>query len=187
MRTWSWTCLWPGLAALWVRGRWGGLLTAAAFAGLLNFALIATLAGDLLPIGGVSRSLTAVGVWTLVLGFWVLGVRSGRRELSGSEDSKSSETDAWLREAQTHYLKAHWIEAETLLAKMLVQRPAEVEARLLLATILRRTGQTAEARRRLTELASEPAATGWKWEIDRELARIAGGADNSNEAPRKAA
>lgn len=187
MRTLRWTCLWPGLAALWVHGRWGGLLTAAAFAGLVNLALVATLAGDVLPIGGVSGPFAAAGAWTLVLGFWILGVRSGRREVPGSQSSIPPEADAWLREAQTHYLKGHWIEAETLLAKILAQMPRDVEARLLLAAILRRTGRTAEARRHLTELASEAAAAGWRWEIDSELARLAGGVEIVNGALRKAA
>jgi hypothetical protein len=174
MRTLAWTCLWPGLTALWVRGRWSGLATATAFAATLNFALVATLAGDVLYGTVLSGWPTMAAAWTSVLGFWVLGVRRSLGELSGRPESQTAQSDDLLREAQTQYLRAHWIEAETLLARLLATRPNDVEARLLLATIQRRTGRTAEAKALLTELKSDPAAAGWRWEIEDELAALNG-------------
>jgi hypothetical protein len=67
------TSLWPGLAALWLRGRWTGLATAAGFAVVLNSALVATFA-DLPAPAGLPWAIPAAA-WLLVLGFWVLGFR----------------------------------------------------------------------------------------------------------------
>jgi hypothetical protein len=170
----AWTCLWPGLSALWVRGRWSGLVVAAAFAALVNFALIVTLAAGLLPAAGLSRWPIAAGTWILVVGLWVLGIRFARQELSRPDAQPHAAIDNSLHEAQTHYLKAHWIESETLVRKLLVERPDDVEGRLLLATILRRTGRAAAAQRLLTELTADPAAAHWRWEIECELARMTG-------------
>jgi hypothetical protein len=173
MRALSWmTCLWPGLAALWLRGRGTGLLGAVAFAGALNFALIATFA----PEGWAASSLWLRGAaWVLVLGFWILGIRRGLSELSRPRQAATParpQLDEWFRQAQTEYLRGHWIEAETLLARLLVQQPDDAEARLLLASIQRRTGRLAASRKTLTEMSSDETATRWIWEIQAELARI---------------
>ena len=173
MRALSWmTCLWPGLAALWLRGRWTGLLGAAVFAGALNFVLIATFAPE---AWGLTSFWMRGAAWVLVLGFWVLGIRRGLGELSRPRRAAAPvqpQLDEWFRQAQTEYLRGHWIEAETLLARLLVQQPDDAEARLLLASIQRRTGRLAASRKTLTEMSSDETATRWTWEIQAELARI---------------
>lgn len=182
MRALSWmTCLWPGLAALWLRGRWAGLLGAAAFAGALNFALITTLAPG---VGGVTSLWLRGAAWVLVLGFWILGIRRGLGELTRPRQAATPalpQLDEWFRQAQTEYLRGHWIEAETLLSRLLVQQPHDAEARLLLASTLRRTARLAAARKTLTEMSSEETAARWTWEIQAELARIRA----SEEEPHK--
>ena len=177
----SMTCLWPGLAALWLRGRWAGLLEAATFAGALNFALIATFG----PADWAASSLWMRGAaWVLVLGFWVLGIRRGLGELSRPRPAATPvqpQLDEWFQQAQTEYLRGHWIEAETLLSKLLVQRPHDAEARLLLASILRRTARLAGARKTLTEMSSDESAARWTWEIQAELARISASEEEQPE------
>jgi len=166
------TCLWPGLAALWLRGRWSGLVTAALFSVVLNFALIATFADSTSPLPPVATPVTA---WVLVLGFWVTGVWLGRREFSGRLPERAAadpQLDDWFREAQTQYLKGHWIEAETLLGRLLSQQPEDIEAGLLMAAVQRRTRRLAEARTTLTHLARHDGAARWTWEIHTERARI---------------
>jgi hypothetical protein len=182
MRDLAWiTSLWPGLAPLWLRGRWSGLGIAMAFAAALNLALVATFAGDRLSATWLGSPAALAALWILVLGFWMVGFRRGQAELSRSSAPATTADqaaigDQLLRQAQTHYLKGHWIEAETCLSKLLADVPDDAEARLLLASIERRTGRTRQAMKRLGELEHHAPAAGWKWEIQTELARLSGSA-----------
>lgn len=187
MRALSWmTCLWPGLAALWLRGSWRGLAVAVAFAGALNLALLATFT-NLLPLAG-ERPLIPVVAWVLVLSFWVtnfaLAVWKNTRPLAATAASQP-EWEARFREAQGEYLKGHWIEAETLLARLLARHPDDVEARLLRAMIERRTGRLSAARATLTELCQLESSSCWRMEIETELARLAAreSTPSTNQAP----
>jgi len=180
MRALSWmTCLWPGLAGLWVRGRWGGLMAAITFGLLLNFAALRTFAPSALPVVLIGSSSPAAA-WILVLGFWVAGVWLARRDLIPPK-AVPPQIDQWFREAQTQYLQGHWIEAETLLAKLLAQRPEDVEGRLLLATVQRRTGRLAAAMRTLSELSQSESAARWALEIHTEQKRVQASAEGPAE------
>jgi hypothetical protein len=177
MRLLSWTiCLWPGLASLWLRGRWQGLAVALAFAGLLNFALISTFVWPRLVSPAVPAWATGAAAWVLVLGFWIAGIHAAGKQLARraqTAPADDQEFDAWLWEAQTEYLKGHWIEAETLVSRQLARRADDAPARLLLASVFRRTQRLAEARQTLNHLKQSPAATNWLWEIEAELAQLA--------------
>jgi Tetratricopeptide repeat len=182
MRALFWmTCLWPGLTGLWLRGRWGSLLVAIGFGLFLNFALLRTFALVAVPVV-LTEAASPVAAWVLVLGFWIAGVWLGRRELVPARASAASEIDDWFREAQTKYLKGHWIEAETLLVKVLAKRPDDAEGRLLLASVQRRTGRLAEAKGTLSELGRCETAARWALEIHTEQRRIAASEDNPAES-----
>jgi hypothetical protein len=165
--------LWPGFVRAWVQGRWEGLVLAAAFAAALNTALVTTLVWRQRPAAGGTIAAIA---WVWVLGLWALGMAWVRRDLprlarcDGGETSP--EHDALFREAQRLYLKGHWLEAETLVARLLDKQPADVEARLLLASIRWRTGRWNEAKKTLVELREEPAAARWLLEIEMDLRQI---------------
>ena len=168
MRALSWmTCLWPGLTALWVRGSWRGLAVAVAFAGALNLALLATFTTGLLP-AAVWPLIPGVA-WVLVLSFWVANFALADRKSAAGQP----QLEALFREAQMEYLKGHWIEAETLLARLLVKNPDDAEARLMRAMIERRTGRFSAARATLTELGQMESSSRWRLEIETELARLA--------------
>ncbi len=172
MRAVSWTtCLWPGLAALWIRGRWGGLVLAIAFGWALQFAVLRTLAPAELPV--VLAGANPMVAWVCVLSLWIAGAWFGWRELVPGHTPANPQLDQWFRDAQTEYLQGHWIEAETLLSRLLARRQDDVEGRLLLAGVQRRTGRLAEARRTLDELSELEAAARWTWEIRTEVQRIA--------------
>jgi hypothetical protein len=182
MRALSWTtCLWPGLAGLWLRGRWGSLLVAIGFGLFLNFALLRTFAPAAMLVV-LTGAASPVAAWVLVLGFWIAGVWLGRCELAPSKAAVNSQFDQWFREAQTEYLKGHWIEAETLLAKVLAKRPDDAEGRLLLASVQRRTERLAEAKGTLSELGRCETAARWALEIHTEQRRIAASEDNPAES-----
>jgi uncharacterized membrane protein (DUF485 family) len=164
--------LWPGLPALWVRGRWEGLLAAVAFGVVLNFALVVALAPELLP-APLAGSATQAAAWLLVVGFWMVGWWIERPRAVVSAATADPQDNEWFIAAQTEYLKGHYVEAEMLLDKVLSRDPADAEARLLLASIQRRTRRLDESSQSLRALAEAPTAGRWVWEIERELLTIA--------------
>lgn len=171
MRVLPWiTCLWPGLTRLWLLGQWRGLFVAMGFAGLLNGALIGTFIWNAaLPVE--PNWLAAMGMWVLVLGLWSVGVRGSIRQLAATQPDRpepSPQLDQWFREAQMEYLKGHWLEAETLLDQILTQNKDDAEARLLLASVMRRTKRFELARRNLTRLNDAK----WTMEVETELRQI---------------
>ena len=168
--------LWPGLTQAWFGGRTLGLLVAASFAMALNFAVLATLGSFAGNLEGRSLAILNAAAWTLCFSVWVGGMFWARRNAlltSGADGvSADSEADDRFREAQHEYLKGHWIEAETLVAQLLRNRPQDIEARVLLAAIQRRTGRPEEAKRLLAGLRAGADALAWRLEIDRELERL---------------
>ncbi len=164
--------VWPGLARLWLRGQWSGLAVAIGFSGLLQLALLVTFVWPQLLSRDLPVWAAPTGAWVLVVGLWIAGVRSAlalRRQLADQAKGDPAAVEPLLRQVQTEYLKGHWIEAETLVRQLLGQRPADVEAQLLLATLYRRTKRYDEARQQLDALSRLPAAALWVDEIEREL------------------
>jgi hypothetical protein len=89
---------------------------------------------------------------------------------SGSASSKSrcpSESDVFP-EALDYYLQGNWFQAERVLSLRLRQDAGDLDARLMLATLLRHTGRWEEAQRQLDLL--ERCEGAWKWgpEVYRE-------------------
>ena len=168
--------LWPGSLHVWQLGQWRGLVLAAAFGVALNVALVTTFVWPQWPAVGTPHAVSEAASWLLVLGLWSAGLVWLRRDwprLAGTTDvGKRPELDVLFHQAQHEYLKGHWIEAETLVARLLGESPRDVEARLLLALIQRRTGRRSEARRTLRELKEDESAARWLFEIETELKRI---------------
>lgn len=168
--------LWPGLAALWLRGSRWGLFVAGAFALALNLALISTfvwpqLLGRSLPLWVVPTA-----AWVLVLWFWVVSARASFRIVAEERARNTPPSQAateLLCQAQTQYLKGNFSQADAILARLLIQSPGDVEARLLAASICRHTARREEATQRLQELSSFPAAAQWQVEIADEHRRLA--------------
>jgi len=158
---------------------------AVCFTAVLNWALLATFAADRLPAAWLGSTTASAAAWVLVLGLWVVGLVQNRAALWSAAHKvttgQATARDERLQEAQTHYLKGHWIEAETCLSTLLAAEPEDAEALLLLASIERRTGRIDAAVNTLVELQQSAAATRWAWEIRTELARLA---SNTQEPPR---
>ncbi len=170
--------LWPGFTRAWVFGKWEGVLLAALFAGALNTALLSTFIPSETITTSERRPNTALvgSAWVLVLGFWTVGMWWRAHDLPRlrvTNQNTANRDDSQLVEAQTNYLKGHWIEAESIVVQMLAKDSADIEARLLLASVQRRTLRTAAAQRTLMELQSHPAATKWQLEIECELELLA--------------
>jgi len=154
---------WPGLASAW-RGEGRGVGWAIGFGLALDAALVLTFASWSAAVPAGWGWFFAGLCWVLVLGLSVAGRKRG--------PARDEQVEAWFVEAQRHYLRGHWIEAETLVGRLLARRPDDVEARLLLASIERRTGRRAEARATLRRLRDCPPAAGWRFEIEAEMRQL---------------
>jgi predicted Zn-dependent protease len=73
-----------------------------------------------------------------------------------------------FRSAQREYLTGNWIKAEQLLTQLLTNNTKDIDAHLMMASLLRHTGQLAEASDRLRRLETMDGAEKWASEITRE-------------------
>ena len=163
------TYLWPGLPQVYQHGSWFGLTVAIGFAGLLNLGLAASLLWCELVTPEVRT-----GVWAAILAIWggslVFSSRANRRRLLIQE--RPAQPNDTLPEAIGHYLKGSWFEAERVLVGLLRDDPRDVDAELMLATLLRHTGRREEAARHLDRLERMEDSAGWQWEIRCERQRL---------------
>lgn len=174
MRRMPWfACLWPGLYQLWLAGSWAGLVLAAGFALLLNTVLLASFVWvELLGVRDLRLGWLAVGLlWSGSLLFSLGAAARGPRPVSRT-------VEGLFRKALNEYLLGNWFEVESTLAGLLRQAPRDVEGRLLLATMLRRTGRHDEALAHLSQLERLNNAAPWSREIAVERDRIAQPANN---------
>jgi hypothetical protein len=196
-------CGWPGLAHLWLRGSYPALGLAIGFAMMLNLALMATflwpaLLGDVFP---------AIA-WPVVCFTWLTSTATAlravqhlsvppkmscQREQDGIPEEKINKI-GWTepdqtREAASHtlfnraqreYLMGHWSEATILLRRRLDQTERDVEARLLLATLYRRTGKLVLATEELKQMERFDDAVHWAFEIGRERGLIEEALEDGN-------
>lgn len=161
--------LWPGLPQLWCRGSWTGLLLAASFAMLLNTVLATTVVWTEWASAAVGR----IG-WLLVACFWAVSAAVSWRWWPHQAIGRYETPDGDLyREALSEYLRADWFKAETQCRELLRRNPRDVDAHLLLATLLRRTGRLSEAAQRLTLLSRLDNAVKWQMEIEHEQDQLA--------------
>ncbi|HEY5311101.1 MAG TPA: hypothetical protein VIK18_01235 [Pirellulales bacterium] len=163
MRVGRWAlCLWPGLAQLW-QGSLGGLLAAIGF-GLLV---------DLVVLGGLAWNEWAPHGQMLLLALVATGiglasaVYSMRQVIVNKELTAEFERDLFPL-ARGEYLRGNWFEVERLCQQLLRLNPADIEARLLLATTCRRATRRHEARRELEELSLLAGSEKWQQEIECE-------------------
>ena len=158
------TLLWPGLTQLWLSGAWWGLAIGCSFAWLMNLAILST--WDWTEL--VSPTVR-MGVWVLLGMVWLASMILSFRQLLGFAPANAAEkVEALFRRAGREYLRGNWIEAERLLGQVIQLNRHDVDARLMLASLLRRTGQTAEAAQCLRHLEAIDGAEKWRCEIERE-------------------
>lgn len=155
---------WPGLSQLWTSGAWWGLALGVGFAWLVNLALVSTFVWTEW-IDPWSRA----GVWLVLVLVWAGSVMLSVRYLRGFDPQTASNAEEDLfRRAGREYLSGNWIAAEQLLTQLVRSNPRDVDAQLMLASLLRRTGQLTEASQRLRRLEATDGAEKWIAEIKRE-------------------
>jgi len=158
------TYLWPGLPLVWRDGRWGALGVAVGFAALVNLALMASLLWSELFAAEVRNS-----VWmAVVIIWWGSALFSYRRDSCASIRAESNPAQDAYAEALDRYLQADWFESERAFRRLLEANPRDLDAGLMLATLLRRTGRPGEAERQLDRIERFDGSQKWELEILRE-------------------
>lgn len=176
----SLTLVWPGLPWLWLRGSIGGLVLALAFAVLLDMAIVTTWIWSELVDLQVS-----IGVWTATVAVWIVATASAVSSFPAPiPNEPDAAADALFVKARDAYLARDWLTAETRLRAVLALAPTDGEAQLLLATLLRRVGRKAEARRALEQLSRSDSGAPWQSAIAREIVLLDhAGRDAESDAP----
>jgi tetratricopeptide (TPR) repeat protein len=162
------TYLWPGLPQLWRQGLWIGLTWAVGFGLLLNGLLMASLVWVELLSPGMLRA-----GWLVTGGIWLASVVTSAWYGWGVAPRRAHSAEAMFREAQSEYLQGKWFEAEQILGQLLEIQPRDVEARLMLATLLKHNGRLNEAAEQLRRLELLQDARTWALEIEVEKQAIA--------------
>lgn len=172
------TCLWPGMAELWWRGRLSALPAAIGFGVLVNGLLITRF---LYP-EWLSGVLVRVACWVGLVA-WAVGAFRAIQELPGllSPRSVSDQPDRFP-EAQVLYLGGEWDRAEELLRGILEVEPRDPPAMLLLAGVYRHRGRLDEAEEWLRRLALLEAADPWWLEREAEGRRLSRAREAAEES-----
>ena len=170
------TLLWPGLPWLWLRGSVAGLVLAAAFAVVLDVAILFTWVWSEVASGEL-----VLGLWVAAGAVWSVATLSAVTTFPPPLPTGRDEAaESLFVAARDAYLARDWLAAETKLRALLVVAPVDGEAQLLLGTLLRRVGRRAESRSALERLAASDAGRPWRSVIRRELLRLdASAADGS--------
>jgi hypothetical protein len=156
--------LWPGLPHLWWQGAWSGLALAGGFAVLLDIAILSTWVWtELLDLP------FRLFAWCGVLLFWLGSAVASAMQMPTLLHVPSAELlEKLFAKGQAEYLKGNWFECEVAINRLLEEKPGDVDAVLLLASMLRRLGHGEEARQQLRILATLDGAGKWQLEIARE-------------------
>jgi hypothetical protein len=161
--------LWPGLPQLWRNGNWTGLAVAFLFVAICNLLLLGSLAWSELIAQGLRTS-----VWAICGIAWGIGVVWSAWHGRDSLPVKNRDTDGDVfGEALNFYLKGDHFQAEQLLEKLLRANARDLDARLMLATLLRHAGRFDEAERHLKTLCRFDGVAKWQLEIEHERGLLA--------------
>lgn len=163
--TYGW--LWPGLPQLWVGGRWSGFgLAIVAALGLQTILLTGWVWDELSRPFWIGCGAAALAV------LWLFGFATGRRWSQQQHDEEPAAAGDLFPTALTEYLQGNWFVAEENCRRLIHTRRSDVEARLLLVSLLRRTSRKDEARSELDALAKFDGAARWQWEMAEERRRL---------------
>ena len=162
-------CLWPGLPQLWAFGSWSGLFLALVAAILLDLLIWASFGwSELIDENWRIIGWVAFGVFWVVASAW--SVKTYRRRAAVESPDRKEDDFA---EAVDHYLKGDYYQTEHVLRGLLLRNLRDVDARLMLATLLRHTGRFDEAAEELDVLSRFEGADKWELEIQQERKRLA--------------
>ena len=160
---------WPGLPRLWYRGDVAGLGWALIFGAAFNLALISTFYWPswITPWG-------VRGLWLAIVALsFGFGCTSWINwgEIAGKAKLDEGTEELYL-EAQDHYLRGEYFEAEAALHRIFSSGKQDVEAAILMVLILRRTRRWAQALYCIDRLLLLDNAMVWQRELGLERKSI---------------
>jgi hypothetical protein len=164
MRRMPWTVyLWPGLPQSWF-GDWRGLALALGMATALNVLLLVSFGWTELIGPGLRNT-----IWVVFAAAWIAGLVWSKRQCrrQAAACCLPAETDSF-GQAVDCYLKGDAYQTEQILTSLLRRNIRDVDARLMLATLLRRGKRFDEATQQLDTLAKFEDAGKWEVEIGEE-------------------
>jgi len=149
-------------------GSWSGLALALGAAGLLDILLLASFGWSELIAPNWRISLWAAFgvVWVAAVG-WSIGQCRRQTAVWGQIPGNDP-----FAAAMDHYLQGDYYQTEQILEGLLRRNARDLEARLMLATLLRRAGRRDEAARQLDLLGRLEGAGKWELEIEEERERL---------------
>lgn len=171
------TCLWPGMAELWWRGRISALPAAIAFAAIVNALLIAKFVYS----DWLSGGLVMLACWVVAAAWLVLTIRSIRELPLLLTPRQASEEPDPFPEAQVAFLRADYAEAEKFLNATLAIEPRDPPALLLLSAVYRHTGRLHASQLLLAEVRKLEVADRWQLEFGAEHSRLQRDIQTRNE------
>ena len=116
----------------------------------------------------IGQSLRSTG-WVAFGVFWVVAAGWSARQCRRRADAGNPDPrEDGFAEALDHYLKSDYYQAERVLENLLRRNLRDLDARLMLATLLRHAGRLDEAARQLDTLARFEGAGKWELEMQRE-------------------
>jgi hypothetical protein len=160
-----WTIyVWPGLPQICFHGSWSGLGLAIGAAAALSVLLLVSFGWTEL-IGVNLRNI----LWVALASAWIAAVVWSSKECRRQEIAGRlpSEGDAF-GQAIDAYLKGDAYQTEQILEGLLRRNVRDVEARLMLATLLRRAKRFDEAMQHFDMLTKFEGAGKWELEIQEE-------------------
>jgi hypothetical protein len=154
---------------MWLQGSWSGLVVALGAAALLDVLLLVSFGWTEL-IGVGLRNI----IWSLFAAAWIAAVFWSKKQCRRQAivDSLGRNEDPF-HQALDHYLKGDNYQAEQILEGLLRRNVRDLDARLMLATLLRRDKRLDEATQHLDVLGHFEGAEKWKLEIQQERELLA--------------
>jgi hypothetical protein len=141
-----------------------------AFAATLNLVLAGTFVWTEMVSGP-----GALVLWSTLAGWWLAAALLAMPKVLSQQWVMAPAAEDLFPAALGEYLRGNWFEVERLCGELLARDGQDPEAQLMLATVCRRTGRTAESRGNLRELSRWDAAARWSEEIRREREELSDG------------
>jgi hypothetical protein len=156
--------VWPGLPHIWMHGSWSALGVAVIAAALLSAVMVGSFGWTELITPGVRNTL-----WVSLAVVWcIAAIVSAIKLRYDVARDEAGECENPFAQAVDLYLKGDYYQVERVLNKLLKENPRDLDASLMLATVLRHTGRFDEASRQLDQLICFDGAEKWELEIETE-------------------
>lgn len=172
------TCLWPGLAELWWRGRLSALSAAIPFTIGINLFLVTRF---IYP-GWIAPGLVSMAFWVGIIAWFFYLARSIRELPNLLSPREVSQEPDLFPQARAAFLRGNWTKAEKLLTEVLSIEPRDPPALLLLTSIYRHTDRLESAELLLEQISRLEVSDGWFLEIAIEGKRLQSAIEAAQQA-----